>query len=198
MLKQETIEIIVHENNVPEFVSCASIIQSYLDKELYVPAMYVQDFFNLMKSKKKYESRVINEKSKQQAATAFARISSNPLYQFEWKDREIPGLKEKYQYNTQGVFFELILAYNLFEKDSPNLSKDKAVEFFFLAFEDNFKSKLSDDSLKKFTFYKQTIISALLAQAIGFRIAKKNASLKVIFDKTRNAIEKWRGTLADE
>lgn len=198
MVTQKPIEIVVHPDNVPSFVKCARIIQSYIDKGTVVPVVYVEDFFNFMKSKEKYESQVMNEDAEKKAVVAFKKISSNPLYKFEWKEKELPGLNGKHNYDTQGVFFELILAFNLYEKDEPKRTKDEALAFFFQGFETDFKNKLTEEYQGSFTPYKQIVISAILAEAVGFQITKDKDSLKAYFDSSRNAIKKSWQLFPDE
>lgn len=75
MPKMNPLEIVIHPDNVPGFITYAKFIQRYVDTHQPIPSMLIRDFFELIKSKKRYHSLTLNKESDRQAAIAIKRLS---------------------------------------------------------------------------------------------------------------------------
>lgn len=186
------LEIIVTPENKQEFINFFTTVKNFADSGIDVPAAYVSRLLQLMYDPSKMKRNLSWENAVKYSEIACEKVRNLKNYQFHWLDTPVEGSNEMMKNDTPKVFLEMMFAFFLFKNDHGEVPKDDAIAFFYQAFDEEYKGRLSPEHQELFSPRRQAILCGILAVSLGYKLTSKaNPTEEDIYQSSRNAIRKY-------
>ena len=190
-MRNKELEVLVTAQERKSFDYNIQSIYSFISNHEYVPAKLVASLLKQILPKKEFELSQHHLKAKEKVKYVLEFIKLNPKYQLNWEFKQLKSSNKK-NYDFSRFALVMLQAFFQYEAETGDkCTKDKVIQFFYLAFLEDVEADLSIQPKENVSEYKLKVMAGVFTKAAGKSISsKKDPNPKDIYLAVQNAIKK--------